>query len=90
MKKRNIIAFILIAWIAAYAVALERYKARDLGGEYAEIGRALGGYAEKIEQPGDIAHGIQRARRATEEGKPALLEVITSEEIAYSRGRPLK
>jgi len=36
-----------------------------------------------------IIEGIQRARRATEEGKPALLDFITSEEIAYSRGRPL-
>ncbi|MFB3062428.1 MAG: thiamine pyrophosphate-requiring protein [Candidatus Binatia bacterium] len=76
--------------IPSMRLAHERYKARDLGGEYAEIGRALGGYAEKIEQPGDITAAIQRGRRATEEGKPALLEFITSEEIAYSRGRPLK
>ncbi len=76
--------------IPSMRLSHERYKARDLGGEYAEIGRALGGYAEKIEQPGDITPAIQRARRATEEGKPALLEFITSEEIAYSRGRPLR
>jgi len=76
--------------IPSMRLAHERYKARDIGGEYAEIGRALGGYAEKIEQPGDITAAIQRGRRSTEEGKPALLEFITSEEIAYSRGRPLK
>jgi acetolactate synthase-1/2/3 large subunit len=65
----------------------ERYRARDLGGNYADLGKALGGYTEKIERPDDIAGAIQRARRATEEGKAALLEFITSEETAYSRNR---
>jgi len=76
--------------IPSMRLSHERYKTRDIGGEYAEIGRALGGYTEKIEKPDDIAPAIQRARRATEEGKAALLEFITCEEITYSRGRPLK
>ncbi len=42
-----------------------------------------------MELPG-LTPAIQRGRRATEEGKPSLLEFITSEEIAYSRGRPLR
>lgn len=65
----------------------ERYRTRDLGGNYAEMGKALGGYAEKIERPDDVAPALQRARRATQEGRAALLEFITSEEIAYSRKR---
>ncbi len=76
--------------IPSMRLSHESYKTRDIGGEYAEIGRALGGYTEKIEKPDDIAPAIQRARRATEEGKAALLEFITCEEITYSRGRPLK
>jgi acetolactate synthase-1/2/3 large subunit len=45
----------------------------------------MGGYAERVENPADIAPAIQRARRATEEdGCPALLEFITSEETAVS------
>jgi acetolactate synthase-1/2/3 large subunit len=69
------------------ATSHERYRARDLGGNYADLGKALGGYAERIERPDEIAAAIQRARRATEEGRAALLEFITSEEISYSRNR---
>ena len=67
------------------AASHARFKTRDLSGQYAELGKALGGYAEKIERPDDIAAAIRRAKRATEEGRAALLEFITSEETAYSR-----
>jgi acetolactate synthase-1/2/3 large subunit len=67
------------------AASHARFKTRDLGGNYAELGKALGGYAEKIERPQEIAGAIQRAKHATEEGRAALLEFITSEETAYSR-----
>jgi acetolactate synthase-1/2/3 large subunit len=67
------------------AASHAHFKSRDLGGNYAEVGKALGGYAEKIERPEEIAGAIQRAKRATEEGRAALLEFITSEETAYSR-----
>jgi thiamine pyrophosphate-dependent acetolactate synthase large subunit-like protein len=66
-------------------VSHERYRTRDLGGNYAEMGKALGGYAERIEKVDDIAPALQRARRATQDGRAALLEFITSAEIAYSR-----
>lgn len=42
-----------------------RFRARDLGGNYAEMGKALGGYAERIERVDDIAPALQRARRST-------------------------
>lgn len=67
------------------AASHERYRTRDLGGSYAELGKALGGFAERIERPEEIAPAIQRAKRATEEGRAALLEFITSEETTYSR-----
>jgi acetolactate synthase-1/2/3 large subunit len=69
------------------AASHERYRTRDLGGNYAELGKAMGGFAHKIERPEEIAPAIQRAKRATEEGRAALLEFITSEETAYSRNR---
>jgi acetolactate synthase-1/2/3 large subunit len=67
------------------AASHARYNSRNLGGNYAELGKALGGYAERIERPEEIAAAIQRAKHATEEGRAALLEFITSEETAYSR-----
>jgi thiamine pyrophosphate-dependent acetolactate synthase large subunit-like protein len=63
----------------------QRYQARDLGGNYAAVGKALGGYAERIDRVEDIGPAIQRGKRATEEGQAALLEFITSQEISYSR-----
>jgi acetolactate synthase-1/2/3 large subunit len=42
------------------------------------MGKALGGYAERIERFDDIAPALQRARRATQDGRAALLEFITS------------
>ncbi|MEE9567761.1 MAG: thiamine pyrophosphate-requiring protein [Candidatus Binatia bacterium] len=71
------------------AISHERYRTRDIGGNYADLGRALGGYAERVEKPEEIAPAIKRARRATEEGTAALLEFITGEEIAYSHQRAL-
>jgi acetolactate synthase-1/2/3 large subunit len=34
------------------SVSHERYRTRDVGGNYADMGRAMGGYAERIEKPG--------------------------------------
>jgi len=63
----------------------ERYRARDIGGNYADMGRAMGGYAERVKNPSEIAPAIRRAVRVTkEEELPALLEFITSEETAVS------
>ncbi len=62
----------------------EKHKARDLGGNYAALARELGGWSERVEDPEDIANAIVRARKATENGKAALLEFVTSAETAFS------
>ena len=64
------------------------YSTRDLGGNYADLGKAMGGYAERIEDPNQISAAFTRARKVTEEeGKPVLLEFITSEETEVSHRR---
>jgi acetolactate synthase-1/2/3 large subunit len=66
-------------------LAQELYQSLDLSGNYADMGRAMGGYAERVENPAEIAAAFQRARRVTEEERrPVLLEFITSEEITFS------
>ena len=60
------------------------FHTSDLGGDYAAIGRALGGHAERIEDPEQIRDALLRARRITEEGRPVLLEFITARETAAS------
>ena len=64
------------------------YGTRDLGGNYADLGKAMGGYAERIEDPSQISAAFTRARKVTEEeGKAVLLEFITSEETELSHRR---
>jgi acetolactate synthase-1/2/3 large subunit len=72
----------------AMATSHALYGTRDLGGNYADMGRAMGGYAERIEDPSDVAAAFQRARQQTEEGRAVLLEFITSVETEASHRRP--
>jgi len=65
----------------------ERYGTMNILGNYADLGRSLGGWSERVEEPGQIVAALQRARKVTDEGKAALLEFITSREISYSRMR---
>ncbi len=65
-------------------VSHDKYGTRDIGGRYADLGRAMGGWSERVERPGDIAGAFARARKATESGQAALLEFITSQETRFS------
>jgi acetolactate synthase I/II/III large subunit len=51
------------------------------------MGRAMGGYAERVEKPDEIVPAIQRARQHNEAGRAVLLEFITSQEINFSHRR---
>ena len=65
----------------------ELYQTLDVGGNYADLARSLGGWAERVEDPAEVGPAIARARKVTEEdGRPALLEIMTSAETVVSRG----
>jgi acetolactate synthase-1/2/3 large subunit len=68
-------------------VSHERYGTMNILGNYADLAKSLGGWAERVEEPNQIVPALQRARKVTEEGKAALLEFVTSREINYSRMR---
>ncbi len=74
--------------IGHMALSHEKYRTRDIGGNYAALARDLGGWSERVEDPEEIANAFRRARRATEEGRAALLEIITGpeQEFSYRRG----
>ncbi len=66
-------------------VADTTYRTSELEGNYSEIARAMGGYSERIEDPGEIADAFKRAIRVSEEqGEPALLEFVTARETDWS------
>ena len=71
----------------AMATSHALFGTRDLGGNYADMGRAMGGYAERVEDPSEIAPAFRRARQQTEEGRAVLLEFITSAETETSHKR---
>lgn len=68
-------------------VATAKYRSTDISGNYADLARALGGYAERISEPGEIVPAIVRGIRQTQEGRPALLEFLTQQEGAVSTFR---
>ena len=79
--------FTMAAETRQMAVSHEIYRTRDITGNYADMAKAMGGYSERVESPAEIAPAIRRARKATEEGRAALLEFITCEETAASHRR---
>jgi thiamine pyrophosphate-dependent acetolactate synthase large subunit-like protein len=68
----------------ALVASHERYGVRNIGGNYADMARAMGGYAERVESPAEIVPAIKRARRENGAGRAVLLEFITSQEIEFS------
>ena len=61
-----------------------RYRSTDISGDYAAFARALGAHGERITEPSEIVPAIRRGIEATRQGKPALLEFITSKEESIS------
>ena len=64
--------------------ATEKYRSTDISGDYAAFARALGGYGERVTDPGEIVPAIRRGIERTRAGTPALLEFVTAKEIEYS------
>ena len=71
----------------AMALSHERHRTRDLGGNYANLAQDLGGWGERVTDPGEVAGAIQRARKINDSGRAALLEFITSAETEFSHRR---
>lgn len=68
-----------------YPTAYQRYHLSSVTGDYAKIAQGLGGFAETVKQPKDIIPVILRAKKANDEGKAALVEIMTREETVYSK-----
>ena len=71
--------------IPVMRTATRKYGCTDISGNYAEFARALGGYGERVTDPSEIQPAIRRGIAQTELGTPALIEFVTSKELALSR-----
>lgn len=69
-------------------VSHDKYQARDLNGDYADIARALGGWSESISDPEQIGASILKAKEKNEEGTSALLQFNTSKDQDFANMRP--
>ncbi|MGE0421738.1 MAG: thiamine pyrophosphate-requiring protein [Reyranellaceae bacterium] len=70
--------------LAVMKVSTEKYRSTDISGDYAAMARAFGGYGERVTKTSEIAAAIKRGIEQTRQGKPALLEFITSKETSIS------
>ena len=61
--------------------AAEHWGSHKLSGEYAKVADGLGAYAERVDTPDKIAPAIRNAIAANRTGRPAVLEMITKEEV---------
>ena len=66
-------------------VSTEKFGTRNLSGDYADLGQALGGYTERIEQAEEIRPALQRAIQEMDVRRPVLLDVITREESVFAK-----
>jgi thiamine pyrophosphate-dependent acetolactate synthase large subunit-like protein len=67
-----------------HPVASKRYHLNLQTGDYTKVAEGLGGFAERVEKPDDIIPAVRRAKKAVDSGQPALVEIITREELAES------
>ena len=75
---------VMSGYEAYLPIATERYGAKKLGGDYAQVAAALGAYSECVRSPAEVRPAILRALEVTRSGQPALLDVITREETRLS------
>jgi acetolactate synthase-1/2/3 large subunit len=68
--------------------ASAKHRIESLGGDYADLARALGGHGERISKPDEILPALERALAQNADGVPALLECITCEEKGFARKLP--
>lgn len=76
--------YLLGGYHSRHPVAADRYHITTQTGDYTKVADGLGGYAEKVIRPGEIIPAIRRAKKAVDSGQPALLEIATREELAFS------
>ena len=61
--------------------AAEKWDLHKLTGDYAKIADGLGAFSKKVKTPDQIVPAIKEALEANKSGQPALLEVMTKEEL---------
>lgn len=72
--------FAMAAELNVMKAATNNFKSTDISGNYADFAKAMGGYGERITEPGEIAAALKRGIAKTRDGVPTILEFITRKE----------
>ena len=64
--------------IPVMKISDEKFNSTDISGNYADFAKALGGYGERVTEPGEIIPAIKRGIEQTKKGRPVMLEFITT------------
>ena len=65
-------------------MAMEKFGAGRMTGDYATVSRGLGAEGIKVEEPEEIGPAIRRARQLNKEGVSVLIDVKTQQELKFS------
>ncbi len=76
--------FSMAAELGVMPASTQKFGSTNISGNYADFARAMGGYGERITEPGEIAAAIRRGVQKTREGVPVILEFITRKETRSS------
>jgi acetolactate synthase I/II/III large subunit len=66
-------------------LATEKYRAMDVGGNYAKVAEGLNVQSRRVEAPEDIIPAIKEAVAVIESGAPFLLEFVVKQGYDFSR-----
>ena len=64
---------------------IERHNTLDLGGNYADVAKALGAWSRRVAEPQAIVGAVKAAIEVTQSHEPAVLEFVVKEGTRFSR-----
>ncbi len=68
-------------------LATKKYRAMDVGGNYAKVAEGLNVHSRRVEMPEDIIPAIKEAVAVVEGGAPFLLEFVVKQGYDFSRDK---
>jgi thiamine pyrophosphate-dependent acetolactate synthase large subunit-like protein len=66
-------------------ISNDKYRALDVGGNYAKVAEGLGVASRRVEKPADIVPALKAALAVVDGGAPYLLEFVVKEGQDFSR-----
>ena len=68
-------------------LATKKYRAMDVGGNYAKVAEGLNVNSRRVEMPEDIIPAIKEAVSVVKSGAPFLLEFVVKQGYDFSRDK---